>query len=547
MGTNGLVTEPVNLRPDQTGRLRMGLRRGGRLVVLLGLAQVLALTCFAVPPNPFAVPRQHVKPAKPVDIQGESHVPGFPKTPAVISREYGDAFVAAETDVPDVERMLHAFKHPDMGLGVIMFLPRYFSPRLVVPTRTLVRNSDPVHQAGAISGLISLLDTTAETRAFVRGLLQSPNPAVRGRAAEYLCWFGEPEDYPSLTKAGGAESDLHARAAMVEAAAAIKHRAAIFGAGAAATLAPPASPPATLPPPVTLAATYQRYAEVLAAHATLATRMAVIERLRGTEVVEPITRYSDRLDHGDRGAALLKTHRLLVGYPPSADAPAGSAPAATLAAACTLIAPVRDYFDAGRKSYGIFISREGGGAFGGNIHVGDDVAWRLNHETVVAIGDGIVRSVDLGRKSWGGLVVVEHLDARGGRFCSLYGHLGPLVCVQPGQVVRQGQKLGAVGVSYSHANGGYLAHLHFGIHRGSFLLPDRVGAPVPLPGPSGATLTATVSAVRDGSVDVRLADGTTRAIERSDDWTCGYLKPAEFETQNHGWVDPQEFIRNFKD
>ena len=536
MGTNGLVNELADLRPDRTGRLRMGPRLGGRAVVLLGLAHVLALTGFAVPPNPFATGRQHVKPATPAEIEGESQVPGFPKTPAVITREYGDAFVSAETDVPNVERMLHAFKHPGMGLAVIMFLPRYFSPRLVVPTRSLARNSDPVHQAGAISGLISLLDTTAETRTFVRGLLHSSSPAVRGHAAEFLCWFGCPEDYPFLTKARGAESDVHARAAMEEAAAAIKRRAAIFGPGAAATFTSTISP----------AATYQPLADGLTEHATAATRMAVIERLRGTEVVEPITRFSDRLEHGDRGAALLRAQRLLAGYSANAAAGSGADSAAALAVSRTLVAPVRDYFDATRKSYGILISQEGGGPFSGKIHVGDDVAWRLDHETVVAIGDGIVRSVDLGRKSWGGLVVVEHLDASGARFCSLYGHLGPLVCVRPGQVVRQGQKLGAVGTSYSHANGGYLAHLHFGIHRGALLLPDTVGAIVPLSGESSGTpVTATVSAVREGSVDVRLADGTTRTIDRSDDWTCGYLKPDEFKSQTHGWADPQEFIRKY--
>jgi hypothetical protein len=152
---------------------------------------------------------------------------------------------------------------------------------LVEPTRKLVRSNDPAIQAGAISGLIRLLDDTVATRVFVRGLLRSPNPAVRGRAAEYLGW-----------------------------------------------------------------------------------------------------------------------------------------------------------------------------------HVGDDAAWQQDHETVVAIGPGIVRSVDLGQKPWGGLVVIEHASAAGGRFCSLYGHLGPLVSVQPGQIVRQGGKVGAVVPSYSHANGGYLAHLH---------------------------------------------------------------------------------------
>jgi len=463
-------------------------------------------------------------------------VPGFPTTPVRLTREYGNAFMLAETEDPDVERMLHAFKHPGMALALVAFLPRYFSPRLVKPTRTLAHSSDPVIQAGAISGLISLLDAAPETRAFVLGLLHASNPAVRGRAAEYLCWFGSAEDAPVLTKSAAAESDVHARAAMVAAAAAIQHRASLFGDGAAATLTPGANP----------AETYQNLAELLAAHSTAATRLAVIERLRNTEAFEPITRFSDRMDHGERGGALLGTHRLLVGYPETADAPeppAAAAPA-TFPVARTLIGPVRDYFDDRRRSYGTLVPP--GGPYGGKYHVGDDVAWKMDHETVVAIGPGIVRSADLGRRGWGGLVVIEHVDAAGGRFCSLYGHLGPLVCVHAGQIVRQGDKLGAVGVTYSHANGGYMAHMHFGIHRGAFLLPDRVGAVVPLSEVPGETLAATVTAVHDDSVDLRLADGTTRSIERSEDWTCGYLTPAEFASKTHGWVEPMGFIRGFK-
>ena len=284
------LVSPPGLCSNQlvTGLIHLCPVRPGRRLVLLGLAGVMLLPCFAVPPNPFTAPRHRKEAAT---LEGESHVPGFPTTPAHVTREYGDAFVRAEADAPDEERMLHAFKHPDMGLAVITFLPRYFSPRLVEPTRQLARSSNPVHQAGAISGLISLLDTAPETRTLVRGLLHASNPALRGRAAEYLCWFGVPEDYPFLTKESGAESDLHARAAMVEAAAAIKRRATLFGAGVAATLTPANSP----------VATYEQLAGVLEAQATAATRLAVIERLRNTEVCEPITRFSDRLEQGQRG------------------------------------------------------------------------------------------------------------------------------------------------------------------------------------------------------------------------------------------------------
>lgn len=463
-------------------------------------------------------------------LPGESHVPGFPETPARLTREYVDAFMRAECDAPDIERMLHGCGNPDMGVAVVSFLPRYFTPRLVESARNLARAADPAVRAGAIGGLIGLADTTAETREYVRSLLRSPQAALRGRAAEYLCWWGIPADYQHLTKAAAAERDPYARAALTEAAAAIKRRSGIFGEGEA--VAPPEGGSA--------AEVYQKMAGILAARPTAATRGAVITGLRGVEPFEPVTRYADRLDHGDRGAARLRIHRLLAGYP---EKPELAAAAGELPVADWLIPPVRDFFDPKRKSYGILIKPELNTPFGNKYHVGDDMAWQQDHETVVAVGDGIVRRVELGRKSWGGLVVVEHRDAQGSGFCSLYGHLGPLVCVAPGQPVRRGQKLGAVGISYSHANGGYLAHLHFGIHRSAYLQPDRVGVTVDLPGLPGETIPVTVTAVHEDSAEVRFSNGGIRRIPRRADWTSGYLTPDEFDGKGHAWTDPQSFVR----
>jgi len=502
---------------------------------MLGWVCLLAFASAATPPNPFAASR-HRKEAP--DLPGDSHVPGFPTTPARLTQEYLTAFLRAEEDAPDAERMLHACKHPDMSVEVITYLPRYFSPLLIEPARKLARSGDPAVQAGAISGLISLLDTARETRIFVRALLRAPGPVLRGRAAEYLCWLGSAEDYPFLANASAAERDVYARAAMLEAAAAIKQRATVFGDGAAATF-PPGGGPAEI---------YRQVGDALAARPTAATRQAAIARLRGAEAVEPITRFADRLDNAERGAALLRAQRLLAGYAQTCDAPAqpGDAAPVALPVARTLMAPVRGYFEARRKSYGVLISPETGGPYVGKYHVGDDCAWQKDFETVVAIGDGIVRSVDLGRESWGGLVIVEHEDAAGGRFCSLYGHLGPLVCVHPGQTVRQGAKLGVIGPSWSYANGGFLSHLHFGIHRSAFLAPDRVGALVLLTARTGETATATVSAVHENNVELRIANGRARPFHRSAYWMAGYLTATEFTSKIHDWVDPQEFIRNFK-
>lgn len=524
-------------RPARRARSRPALP--GRVLRLFVLACGLLPAGVAAQANPFArlPPRGKVP-----EIPGDPLVPGFSATPSLLSQAYFQAFLRAEADNPSADRMLHAFKHPDMAPVVITFLPRYLSPRLTEPTRQLLHHPDAAVQAGAISGLIGMLDHEPRTRTAVRGLLRSGNAAVRGRAAEYLCWLGTPDDYGHLAAAATTERDVHAKAAMAEAAAAIKRRHAGFGDGPAATLRHGES----------ATATYQQLADALEATPNRLTREAVLAAMVTAEVCEPVTRYADRLDHEERGTALLRLHRLVSGYPASATAPEADAdadadqPAAALPVARNLIGPVRDYFDPKRKSYGLYIKPEAGPPFGGNHHVGDDVAWQKDGETVVAIGPGIVRQVGLGRRSWGGLVIIEHTDAADRRFCSLYGHLGPLICVHPGQVVRQGQKLGVVGTSYTHANGGYLSHLHFGIHRSAFLQPDRVGEVVELPGIPGETITATVTAVHEDFADIRYANGTTARTGRRPRWIDGYLTPAEFTSPNHGWTDPQGFIRNFK-
>jgi hypothetical protein len=174
------------------------------------------------------------KPLNAKFLPGDSHVPGYPETPDPPGAAYLNAFMTAEAADPDEARMLHAFKHQDMGPALAAFLPRYISPELVEPTRKLARAPrSPAVQAGAIGGLIGMWDDTPETRAFVRGLLRAPQSIVRGRAAAYLEWLGGPEDYRFLTTAAGLEKDLHARAAMTSAAAVIRQRAGIFGPGEA--------------------------------------------------------------------------------------------------------------------------------------------------------------------------------------------------------------------------------------------------------------------------------------------------------------------------
>ena len=128
----------------------------------------------------------------------------------------------------------------------------------------------------------------------------------------------------------------------------------------------------------------------------------------------------------------------------------------------------------------------------------DDVAFHQQHETVVAIGDGIVRHALIASPSWGGIVIIEHTDPKTDQpFCSLYSHLGPLLCAKAGDKIRQGDMLGSLGRTYTRATGGYQSHLHFGIHLSPF----------------------------------------------EGDWITGYLSPKRFKDHAHSWVDPQSFIK----
>lgn len=167
-----------------------------------------------------------------------------------------------------------------------------------------------------------------------------------------------------------------------------------------------------------------------------------------------------------------------------------------LPAAASFMPPVRDYFDPLRKSFGFHTDITS--RFRNAFHCGDDVAWEQDDGTVVAVADGIVRKVSH-IYNWGFIVIVEHrLPGSEGYACSLYGHLAPSITVTPGELVRKGQRLGAVGRSHTWENGGYVAHLHFGIHRGPYL-------------ESG--------------------------------WITGYLSPEQWSQGARGWQDPQVFIR----
>lgn len=120
------------------------------------------------------------------------------------------------------------------------------------------------------------------------------------------------------------------------------------------------------------------------------------------------------------------------------------------------------------------------------IHTGADIGWFKEGEPVFAVADGVVRvsqpgvramAAEQGRRlpggplDYGNLVVIEHRLPEGDGFFSLYGHLGDDRLVATGDLVTVGQQIGTIGRKAAIVNGGYEAHLHFGIREGTLFEP----------------------------------------------------------------------------
>ncbi|MFA4985939.1 MAG: peptidoglycan DD-metalloendopeptidase family protein [Candidatus Brocadiia bacterium] len=108
------------------------------------------------------------------------------------------------------------------------------------------------------------------------------------------------------------------------------------------------------------------------------------------------------------------------------------------------------------------------------FHLGEDVAWLEEGAGVFAIADGCVRHVQH-YGDWGGLIIVEHRISEKESCCALYGHCGKNIFAKVGEVVKKGQLLGTMGLSFSLENGGHAAHSHFGMFKGTFAAEKCVG------------------------------------------------------------------------
>ncbi len=403
-----------------------------------------------------------------------------------------------EEKAPDAARMKKCLSRPALHEALAKHLPRYESAELTPATLALLGSFEKNVRRAAAAALTFQGPGSAEVRGKALKLLAHSDPAVRDLAAEYFTWHGGKKDLEALRAAAADEKDVWALASIRGAVRVIERR------GDA-----PESAPAD------------------------------------AEDFEPVWKYQGRAAPEE---FRLKREARLNGLARVLGIPQGTAmtdfeKAAATAPAAELVPPVRDFFDPVRESYGKHVGANNP-AFANSVHVGDDMAWHCDGQAVVAVGDGVVRRAGcIG--TWGYLVIVEHSAPDGSKFCSLYAHLGPFLQVKPGDTVGRGQKIGSVGRSLTWENGGYWAHLHFGIHRGQFLHEYPVGSEVPF-NYAGRQVKGRVFACGQtlARLEVEVDGRKVRfGLRRRPLWICGYIDPAKFKAGDHGWMDPQAFIR----
>lgn len=98
-------------------------------------------------------------------------------------------------------------------------------------------------------------------------------------------------------------------------------------------------------------------------------------------------------------------------------------------------------------------------------HLGEDAGADAT-TSVKAIANGLVKEARIAR-GYGGLYVIEHTLVSGQKVVSVTGHLNfSSFTRKAGDEVQKGDVLGEVGTSGQ--NGGWLEHVHLGIHKGAY-------------------------------------------------------------------------------
>ncbi len=395
---------------------------------------------------------------------------------------------------PDVERMAKFIRSRKRRKYAAIYLPRYHSPKLTARTLKMLADKSPESRRAAIASLIHQNAAASAVRKQVGAMFRDRDAGVRDRAAEYFMWHGRSSDLRGLQQVLTKATDSWERASIQAAIVMVQRRHDLMqNDNDNAYLEIGAKDFGT--------DKYSKALRLLQENPLPKAWKPAFALYRTAEPFEPYWRYAVSRKPTAAFRRRCVRRRLLqarlFGFPDheTQDQKYDYGAEGKIPLAERFMPPVRDYFDAKRKSFGRVIPPHDG-PFANSVHVGDDCAWNEDHATVVSIAAGRVRAAWSGL-SWGGIVVIEH-RRNGSSFCSLYGHLSPFLLVVPGQTVNAGQKIGSLGRRHTWANGGYGTHLHFGIYRGSF---------------------------------------------GQGDWISGYLAKDRFSTGRHGWQAPQAFLK----
>ena len=398
----------------------------------------------------------------------------------------GIALEQLEMQTPDLQRILSAIVRPEMWKSLELYLPRYYTGELTPKTFTMLKTGKSTNEkATAIVSLICQNANSVEIREYIGGLMKSYDPAIRELSAEYLSWHGTETELPYLDESIKNEQDIYALASMKAAQASIKRRSSIKSKAGGEAMPVPAN--------------FKDAVKLLQSAKNSTSIQKSFEFLKKSETFEPFFVKGKKEDESfiEQRTERMKLTGLIFGIPSFCGDGNGQVGGEKADAADSLVPPIRNYLDLPGKYFGNKIGQGPTGA-AEFVWVCDNAGLRKTYLSVVSIGNGVVKSAEH-NQSRGFSVIIEHTGTDGGKFCSLYGNLSPFMHVNTGDIVSKGEKIGSIGRHFTWENGGFGAHLLFGIYNDAF--------------------------------DSRPA------------WQVSYIPADEFAKDLHKWVNPQAFIQ----
>lgn len=444
----------------------------------------------------------------------------------------GEALALVDSMYPDLERLRRALNRPALRPYLRRNLSRYSDPSLAASLLAWLEDGDVTVARAGLVALIQQGSPLPAARARLRELLHHPWPEARELAAEYFCWHGGDDDRAPLQATLTVETDRHAIASLRLGLQVIERRS-----------------------------------------SAVPRRQALRDRWLTAQTCEPRWYYQGRAPSADflRGRQARFDQQTARYGLPARSVQAGRRDAsnnALTAYRSALIVPLRRYTDAVDDSYGVDTDKANR-TYTELVHVGEDVGWDHEAQTVVAIADGLIREVGW-LESWGNIVVVEHhlagiandelrrqLDLFASTVqepvrvadesfhcCSVYAHLGAGIWRTPGESIRASEKIGVIGRPYTWENGGYRAHLHFAVHLGPYWQTLRAGTPIDLRFEGRRYEGVIRQATREQIAATIEIKGQPRLVVRNAHWLCGYVSPRHFKSGAHGWLNPRLLYSN---